>query len=91
MPKLPVCLVPLPLFFSVHLSTKADFTAWVAVGIAWVILAASCIVFNPIWESRSALANTFKGDVGGSLWKESKGVKYHTLAIGNLRFWRNAI
>ncbi|KII91459.1 hypothetical protein PLICRDRAFT_156540 [Plicaturopsis crispa FD-325 SS-3] len=59
-----VIIVPLPLFFTSYIYTKKGFTAWIAIFIAWLIAAACGGILYPIYESRVALAQIFKGVVG---------------------------
>lgn len=50
-----VLLVPLPLFGTNYIFSKAGFTAYVAIAIAWVFYGTGAVVLYPIWESRSDL------------------------------------
>lgn len=58
-----IILVPLPLFFTSTIFGKEGLTAWVTIGIIWVFAAIATVVFLPLWESREALAQVFRGIV----------------------------
>ncbi|PPQ71203.1 hypothetical protein CVT26_011016 [Gymnopilus dilepis] len=56
-----ILIIPLPLFFSSHIYSVRDLTGWVAVGIAWTFLSAISVVLYPLYESKHALAQIFRG------------------------------
>ncbi|KAK4053931.1 hypothetical protein OIO90_003768 [Microbotryomycetes sp. JL221] len=58
-----ILCIPLPLFFSSHIFSKADFYVWVVVTFIWVFYGMAAVVLYPAWESRHALANLYKGIV----------------------------
>ncbi|PPQ80770.1 hypothetical protein CVT25_001907 [Psilocybe cyanescens] len=58
-----IIIVPLPLFFSSAVFGVSGLTAWVIMGVAWTICSAVVVIIYPIYESRDALENIFKGAV----------------------------
>lgn len=64
--------IPLPLFFSSHIFSLADFTAWIAVAFIWAFYAIGVVVIYPIWESRMGLKNIAMG-----IWKDLRGIGRH--------------
>lgn len=63
-----IVLVPLPLFGTSYIFSKAGFTAYVAVAITWVFYGTGAVVLYPIWESRSDL-NHF----ASAIYRDLKG------------------
>ena len=58
-----IILFPLPLFFTSTIFGEKGLAAWVVVGILWVFGAVFTVVFMPVWESREALGQIFRGIV----------------------------
>jgi len=58
-----VIIVPLPLFFSSVVYGVRGLTAWVVIGIIWVFCAIITVVIMPLYESRAALVQIFRGIV----------------------------
>lgn len=56
-----VLLIPMPLVGSGHIFGVKGFTIWVAVSIAWCMAAGLIITGLPLWESRKALGDIFRG------------------------------
>lgn len=66
-----ILLIPLPLFGAQTVYTAQGYTAWVAIGIAWVFLSICGVVIYPIFESRHALIRIAKGVYTDLFTKES--------------------
>ncbi|KIL65155.1 hypothetical protein M378DRAFT_11013 [Amanita muscaria Koide BX008] len=66
-----ILLIPLPLFGAQTVYTAQGYTAWVAIGIAWVFLSICGVVIYPIFESRHALMRIAKGVYTDLFTKES--------------------
>ncbi|KAM6495063.1 urea transporter [Amanita muscaria] len=66
-----ILLIPLPLFGAQTVFTAQGYTAWVAIGIAWVFLSICGVVIYPIFESRHALIRIAKGVYTDLFTKES--------------------
>ncbi|KAK2463981.1 hypothetical protein APHAL10511_004032 [Amanita phalloides] len=56
-----VLAIPLPLFFAQTVYTPKGYTAWVAIGIAWVFCSMFAVVIYPVYESRHALIQITRG------------------------------
>jgi hypothetical protein len=56
-----VILIPLPLFGASTIYGVAGFTTWVVVAMIWAFVASFIVVLFPLWESRVALTQVFKG------------------------------
>ncbi|KDR70212.1 hypothetical protein GALMADRAFT_144884 [Galerina marginata CBS 339.88] len=67
-----ILLIPLPLFFSSHIYGVGDLTGWVAIGIAWTFFSAISVVIYPLYESRHALMQIFRG-VSKDLFQKGSG------------------
>jgi len=66
-----ILLIPLPLFGAQTVYTAKGYTAWVAIGIAWVFLSIFGVVIYPIYESRHALFRIANGVYTDLFTKES--------------------
>lgn len=58
-----IILIPLPLFFASTVYGVGGFTAWVVIAMIWAFIASFIVVLYPLWESRVALTQVFKGVV----------------------------
>lgn len=67
-------VIPLPLFFSEHVYSKADLTVWVVVAFTWVFVGASIVIIYPIFESRLALFEIGQGIVADLTGKRKRPV-----------------
>jgi len=56
-----IIIIPLPLFFSSTIFGVRGYSAWVTIGIIWVFGAIIAVVFLPLYESREALGQIFRG------------------------------
>jgi len=56
-----IFLIPLPLFFAQTVYSEKGYTAWVAIGIAWVFCSIVAVVIYPVFESRHALIQITRG------------------------------
>lgn len=56
-----IFLIPLPLFFAQTVYSEKGYTAWVAIGIAWVFCSIVTVVIYPVFESRHALIQITRG------------------------------
>jgi SSS family transporter len=54
-------LIPLPLFFASTIFGVHGLTAWVVIGIIWCFCSAFTVVLYPLWESRVAIVQIFRG------------------------------
>ncbi|KAF9040078.1 solute symporter family transporter [Panaeolus papilionaceus] len=54
-------IVPLPMFFSHYIFSKAFFTFWIAVSIIWALLSGTFTILLPIWESRKEILKIVQG------------------------------
>jgi len=61
-------LIPLPLFFTNYIFPIKGFTAWIAIGIAWLFWGSFAVVVYPIIESRKEL-----GQIGGAMIRDVFG------------------
>lgn len=58
-----IILIPLPLFFASTIYGVGGLTAWIVIAIIWAFVASFIVVLYPLWESRVALTQVFKGVV----------------------------
>ncbi|KAF9901247.1 hypothetical protein EC991_006375 [Linnemannia zychae] len=65
-----ILLWPLPMFFSNYVFTKGFYTGWVVLSIVWAICSTIAVTIYPIWESRGAIAEVFRG-IAGLLTRKS--------------------
>ncbi|CAM1508939.1 Fc.00g026780.m01.CDS01 [Cosmosporella sp. VM-42] len=56
-------IIPIPMFLSHYIFSKAFFTAWVVIGFVWVFASTAISVFLPIWETRSFFKQLFRAFV----------------------------
>ncbi|KAF8733477.1 hypothetical protein AX14_003791 [Amanita brunnescens Koide BX004] len=56
-----IIAIPLPLFFAQTVYTPKGYTAWVAIGIAWVFCSIFAVVIYPVFESRHAIIQVTRG------------------------------
>ncbi|KAF9570759.1 hypothetical protein EC968_001409 [Mortierella alpina] len=56
-----ILLWPLPMFFSNYVFSRGFYTGWVVLSIAWAICSTIAVTIYPLWESRRALGDVFKG------------------------------
>ncbi|KAF9186170.1 hypothetical protein BGZ50_002611 [Haplosporangium sp. Z 11] len=56
-----ILLWPLPMFFSNYVFSRGFYTGWVILSIIWAICSTIAVTIYPIWESRGAIAQVFKG------------------------------
>lgn len=63
-----ILLIPLPLFFSSYIWTKAGFTTYIVVCFIWVFYGAFVCVLYPIFESRAAI-----GEISGAVIRDIFG------------------
>ncbi|KAK3821899.1 MAG: urea active transporter [Benniella sp.] len=59
-----ILLWPLPMFFSNYVFSKGFYTGWVVLSILWAICSTIAVTIYPIWESRAAIGEVFKGIFG---------------------------
>ncbi|KAG0315062.1 hypothetical protein BGZ99_007692 [Dissophora globulifera] len=52
---------PLPMFFSNYVFSRGFYTGWVVLSIVWAICSAVAVTLYPLWESRAAIRQVFKG------------------------------
>ena len=52
---------PVPLIVSAHVFDLMSYTIWVGISITWVSIAAAIIIFLPIIEARTGIAQVFRG------------------------------
>ncbi|KAH8093139.1 Na+/solute symporter [Cristinia sonorae] len=57
-------IVPLPMFFSHYVFSKAFFTFWIACSIIWVGLSGVFCIILPLWESRVEMGIIMRGLTG---------------------------
>ena len=62
-------IIPIPMFLSHYVYSKAFFTAWVVIGFIWVFASTAISVVLPIWETRSFFWQLFQ-----SLVSDVKGL-----------------
>lgn len=67
-----ILIIPLPLFFTSHIYGVGDLTGWVAIGIAWTFFSAISVVLYPLYESKHALMQIFRG-ISKDLFKKGSG------------------
>ncbi|KAF8942244.1 hypothetical protein BGZ47_006678 [Haplosporangium gracile] len=65
-----ILLWPLPMFFSNYVFSKGFYTGWVILSIVWAICSTIAVTIYPIWESRRAIAEVFRG-VWGMVTRKS--------------------
>ncbi|RDW73067.1 putative DUR3-urea permease [Coleophoma cylindrospora] len=69
-------LWPMPMYGSGYIFSEKFFTGWVVVGILWLFGSLFCVGLFPLWEGRTAMAQTIK-----SIWLDVTGKqhpsKYH--------------
>jgi hypothetical protein len=58
-----IILIPLPLFFASTIYGVGGLTAWVVIAMIWAFAASFIVVLYPLFESRVALTQVFKGIV----------------------------
>jgi len=77
-----IILIPLPLFFASTIYGVGGFTAWVVIAMIWAFIASFIVVLYPLWESRVALTQVFKGIVKDIMQPGSGKyvVKHHAAA-----------
>ncbi|KAK4054470.1 hypothetical protein OIV83_000964 [Microbotryomycetes sp. JL201] len=63
-----ILCIPLPLFFSSHQFSKADFYVFVTVTFIWVFYSIFAVVVYPVYESRQALMH-----LASAVWTDVKG------------------
>jgi len=56
-----ILLWPLPMFFSNYVFSRGFYTGWVVLSIVWAICSTIAVTIYPLWESRRALGEVFKG------------------------------
>ncbi|KAG0349315.1 hypothetical protein BG005_011043 [Podila minutissima] len=56
-----IVLWPLPMFFSNYVFSRGFYTGWVVLSIVWAICSTIAVTIYPVWESRDAFAEIFKG------------------------------
>ncbi|KAF9300260.1 hypothetical protein BGZ74_008088 [Mortierella antarctica] len=56
-----IVLWPLPMFFSNYVFSRGFYTGWVILSIVWAICSTIAVTIYPVWESRDAFAEIFKG------------------------------
>jgi len=56
-------VIPLPLFFAQTIYGVRGLTAWVVIGILWTFCSAFTVVLYPLYESRVAISQIFRGMV----------------------------
>ncbi|KAF9554251.1 hypothetical protein BGW38_009335 [Lunasporangiospora selenospora] len=56
-----ILLWPLPMFFSKYVFSSGFYTGWIILSIVWAICSTIAVTIYPIWESRGAIAEVFKG------------------------------
>lgn len=54
-----VILWPLPLFFSAYVFSYGFFLIWICLGIGWIIIVSSFLIFKPIVESKNEIKLVF--------------------------------
>ncbi|KIM71275.1 hypothetical protein PILCRDRAFT_830451 [Piloderma croceum F 1598] len=54
-------IIPLPLFFAQTIYGVRGLTAWVVIGILWTFCSAFTVVIYPLYESRVAILQIFRG------------------------------
>jgi hypothetical protein len=68
---LAICLLvlwPMPMFGSGYIFSRGFFTGWVVVGIIWLFISCTMVVFLPVFESRGTIVRT-----GKAVWKDLTG------------------
>jgi hypothetical protein len=69
---LAVCLLvlwPMPMFGTGYIFSAEFFTGWVVVGILWLFISCTMVVFLPVFESRRTIVRT-----AGAMWKDLTGL-----------------
>ncbi|KAG0088958.1 hypothetical protein BGZ93_002427 [Podila epicladia] len=56
-----IVLWPLPMFFSNYVFSRGFYTGWVILSIVWAICSTIAVTIYPVWESRDAFVEIFKG------------------------------
>ncbi|KAF9316706.1 hypothetical protein BG003_001673 [Podila horticola] len=56
-----IILWPLPMFFSNYVFSRGFYTGWVILSIVWAICSTIAVTIYPVWESRDAFAEIFRG------------------------------
>ncbi|KAG0344330.1 hypothetical protein BG004_004559 [Podila humilis] len=56
-----ILLWPLPMFFSNYVFSRGFYTGWVILSIVWAICSTVAVTIYPIWESRDAFVEIFRG------------------------------
>ncbi|KAF9332891.1 hypothetical protein BG006_004227 [Podila minutissima] len=56
-----IVLWPLPMFFSNYVFSRGFYIGWVILSIVWAICSTIAVTIYPVWESRDAFAEIFKG------------------------------
>ncbi|KAF9901121.1 hypothetical protein BX616_002370 [Lobosporangium transversale] len=69
-----ILLWPLPMFFSNYVFSRGFYTGWVILSIIWAICSTIAVTIYPIWESRGAIGEVFKGMYNFITEKQSTAV-----------------
>ncbi|KAG0211911.1 hypothetical protein BGX28_007193 [Mortierella sp. GBA30] len=56
-----ILLWPLPMFFSNYVFSRGFYTGWIVLSIVWALCSTFAVTLYPIWESRAAIGEVFKG------------------------------
>ncbi|KAH7912992.1 Sodium:solute symporter family-domain-containing protein [Hygrophoropsis aurantiaca] len=65
-------LIPIPMFLSHYVFSLTFFKAWVIICVIWLFVAACITSVLPLWESRAAMADIFRGLVRDSFRRGSQ-------------------
>lgn len=59
-----IFLIPLPLYGSDYIYSRAGFKAWIVIIFLWLFIAAIYAIFSPVWRARSTLVELFQIAMG---------------------------
>ncbi|KIJ68206.1 hypothetical protein HYDPIDRAFT_124416 [Hydnomerulius pinastri MD-312] len=64
-----IFLIPIPMFLSHYVFSLAFFKGWIIVCVIWLFVAACITSVLPLWESRAAMGDIFRGIVRDTIGK----------------------
>ncbi|CUM65854.1 uncharacterized protein PRCAT00003503001 [Priceomyces carsonii] len=79
-----VFIIPLPMYGQNYIYSKKFFRGWIILIFVWLILAASFIIFYPIYESREVLAQLWKVMRGDLIKQVSNGLDFESTEISDM-------
>ncbi|EIW86874.1 hypothetical protein CONPUDRAFT_24894, partial [Coniophora puteana RWD-64-598 SS2] len=56
-------LIPIPMFLTHYVFSLTFFRAWLTLCVIWLFVAASITSILPLWESRAAMGDIYRGIV----------------------------